>query len=440
MRRSSALKYLPLFLFPLFVWLPAEVNGQTLPLKEAIRLGLENNFDLKVVRTEARLAAEGNTWGIAGFLPNASLTGNRNFQWNNISQRFSNGIEVERDGVASNQANAALGVSWILYDGGRMFIAKDRQNKTQSLADLRVQNQILGFVDSLSAAYLQLVQAAQEITIARQESERTKERLKIATEQLRIGFRPKSDVLLATIDLNTVENRIRNQETQLELRKGIFNQLLGRDPEVPFDVENTIEEVPKAIWQEIKARVQAQNPALQIQNRNLEISRLSIKEIKARAYPQINLNSAYTFGRTQSKAGFALFNQNLGPSIGFSASLPLYTGVSVKKLSQLANTNLEIQQLQTDLFKSRLVLQVWRALKTLEIHQQTADTETKNLQLALENNDIIKERFRLGQSTSLELKDAELQVSGASLRQTQARIQAKLAANQILRLTGELKW
>jgi outer membrane protein TolC len=64
--------------------------------------------------------------------------------------------------------------------------------------------------------------------------------------------------------------------------------------------------------------------------------------------------------------------------------------------------------------------------------------EKQNIELASENNQIVKGRFRLGQATSLELKDAENQLSNAQSRMLQARFNAKIYENQILRLAGEL--
>jgi outer membrane protein TolC len=45
----------------------------------------------------------------------------------------------------------------------------------------------------------------------------------------------------------------------------------------------------------------------------------------------------------------------------------------------------------------------------------------------------------LGQATSLELKDAEFQLSNAQSRLLQAKFNAKMAEHQVLRLSAELK-
>ena len=205
-----------------------------------MQIGLANNFDLRIVRNDAVLAKEANTYGNAGFLPNVALTGGRNFQWNDISQKFASGLEVERKGVSTNQSNAGLAASWVLYDGGKMFITKRKQDTIQSAADVRVENQILNFTDTLSAAYYQLVLGKFDSRITLQDIERTEERLKVSEEQFRIGTRSKSDQLQAQIDLNVLKNKLLGQKIQIEIRKGAFNQLLGRDLEIDFEVEDSV--------------------------------------------------------------------------------------------------------------------------------------------------------------------------------------------------------
>jgi outer membrane protein TolC len=376
---------------------------------------------------------------MAGFLPTVSLTAGRTFQWVDIDQKFSSGLEVKRSGVASNQSNAGLAISIPLFDGGRMFVVKKRQDQQQGLANLRLQNQILGFTDSLTAAYFQLVASRYELKNARKEAERTQERLSLASGQVRIGTRPKTDELLARIDLNTANNRIRSLEWQEEIRKGAFNQLLARDPDLAFSVPDSIPEVLPLDWTTWKNKALEGNLGLKIQNQSLAISQSSVEEIKSRAYPQINLNSAMSFARTNSKAGFALFNQSLGPAVGLGLSVPLFSGVSVRKLSSLAEMGINNQKIQIQAARTRLLAQVWHTVKTMEFQLETTRSENENRKLAEENLFIARERYRLGQATILELKEAELQLSAAENRWIQARLAAKLAESQAIRLAGEVR-
>ena len=415
------------------------VAQTVLTLKDALQIGLENNFDIRIAKNDAEFSKTANTYGNAGFLPNVAATGSRNFQWNDINQKFASGLEVNRSGVATNTTNLGVAANWLFFDGGKMFITKKKQDAQLTAAEIRIQSQIINFSDTLASAYYQLVLSKLDLEVSRQDENRTAERLKIASEQFRIGTRPKSDQLIAKIDLNTIRNRIQNQMQQIDIRKGAFNQLLGRDPEVVFEVVDSVTTVTRYDYSSLKAKVLGQNLQLKFQKQNLEVAKLGIKEIRSRGLPQLSLNTAYNFGRSRSQAGFALYNQSLGPNIGVSAIIPIFSGVSVNRLVKLANLDLETRNLQFKLAENRLLSQLWRALKTLDLYVESADIEKQNIELARENNQIVEGRFRLGQATSLELKDAEFQLSNAQSRLLQARFNAKIAENQVLRLSAELK-
>jgi outer membrane protein TolC len=436
---QKTFKYRDLNFF-LFLFISFLSQAQTrLTLNEALQIGLANNFDIRVAKNEAEFARESNTYGAAGYLPTVNATAGRAYQSNNLNQKFSSGLIVKRNGVASNQTNAGIAATWIFYDGGKMFITKTKQNKQQEIAERRIQSQILNFTDTLSTAYWQLVLANQDLQISQQEIGRTEERLKMASEQFRLGTRAKADQILAQIDLNVLKNRINTQRKQIEIRKGAFNSLIGRDPEVEFSVVDSVVPVQPLAFSELKSKVLSQNLQIGIQKENLEVTKLGIREIKSRGLPQIGLNTAFNFARNENKAGFALFNQTLGPTIGLSANVPIFNGVSINRLTKLASIELETRKIQLSLAENRLVTQLWRAVSNLEQHLETIESEKRNIELAKEYNLIVKGRFGFGQATSLELKDAEFQLSQAQTRLIQSQINAKIAEIQALRLTGELK-
>lgn len=414
--------------------------GQTMSLEQAIQAGLENNFDFKVSKIEWKQNKESNTYGMAGFLPNLMLSGSRGFQWNDINQRFASGLQVERPGVATNQINASLGLNWVLYDGGRMFIAKRRLEQQVQISETRLKGQVQNLIDSISSAYYQLVALNQELDLTRSEIARTDERLKLATEQFRLGIRSKSDQLMAQIDVNRARNKEKLILLNISDAKGRFNQLIGRNPEVAFEVNADLPPVEPADYQQLKQIVLEKNLALQVQKEGLTMQKLIIRELKSRALPQVALNSGYNFARTNNQAGFALFNQSLGPSVSIGATVPLFQGVSVNRMLRLADFDYQMLEIRSKMLESSMLLALWRAALNLEMQLATMKSEEQNAQLALENFNIVKGRFALGQATSLELKEAELGIVQARQLAQQAHLRAKINQISIQRLQSRLEF
>jgi outer membrane protein TolC len=409
-----------------------------LRLKDALKAGLEQNFDIRLARNEVELARDGNTAGMAGFLPSVNLNLGTSLQSSNLRQKFASGLEVDRPGVGSTGLNGGISVNWLVFDGGKMFLTKKKLDRQLNAAEIRLQNQILGFADSLSAAYYQVVLAGLELKTLKQSLGNAEERLRLASEQQRIGTRPASDVLQAKMDLNQLKNRILSQQKQVEIRKGALNLMMGREPDLDFVPADTVqlpENLPFSQW---KNKVLERNLNLRIQKENLEISKLTVGETKSGMLPQINLSSALNYQRSSSTAGFALFNRNVGPQAGLSLSMPLFSGVPVNRLVRMADREVQSREIQLKLTENRLLFQLWRGVKNLESYLESLETEKSTEQLARENLRLMQERFRMGTANSLEIREAESQLENAGIRLQQLKFQARIAGNQLLRLSAEL--
>ena len=426
-----------LYLF--FLFTEASVYAQPLlTLQEAIRTGLEQNFEIRLARSGVDQARDGNTIGMAGFLPSLDLNLSGNMQSSNLSQRFASGLVVDRPGVGSTGVNGGLALNWLFFDGGKMFLTRKKLGRQLTAAELRLENQVLSFADSVSAAYYQIVLAELELKVLEQSQKSVEERLRLASEQQQIGTRPASDALQARMDAIQLQSRMLAQRKQIEIRKGALNLIIGREPDVEFHPSDSVVIPEPAAFQEYKNRVLQKNPALRAQREGLEITRLEMGEIRSQMFPRINLNMALNYQRNSSTAGFALYNRNMGPFAGLNLSVPLFSGVPVRQQLRMANREIKQGELQLKLTENRLLFQLWRNIKNLETWLESIENERSTLQLARENLRILQDRFRMGATSSLEVREAENQLENARLRMQQFRFQARISGNALLRLSAEL--
>lgn len=424
------------FLFVLPLGLLAQPK---LSLQDALQDGLKFHFEVKIARNELDIARENNTAAMAGFYPSAVLNLNSSFQNSNISQRFASGLEVDRPGVLGNALSGGILVNWLFFDGGRMFIARKRLSRQLTLAELRLQNQLFAYADTVSAAYYQTVLAKLELGVLLQSKKMAEERIRITDEQIRNGTRSRQDFIQGQMDLNQILNRIVAQEKQIQIRKGALNLLTGKEPDLDFEPSDSIRMPDAGSFQEAKKQVLERNMSLRILRENIENQRLIVDETKSRIFPQLGLNLSLNYQRTSSTAGFALYNRNLGPFAGLSFSMPVFNAVPLRKQINLAKKQLDTEELRLKLAENRLTFQLWKVIKTLEIWLESHETESKTVSLAEENFRLAQDRFRMGQATALDLRDAETQLENAKLRKQQYLFQARMTGNQLLRLSSELK-
>ena len=88
--------------------------------------------------------------------------------------------------------------------------------------------------------------------------------------------------------------------------------------------------------------------------------------------------------------------------------------------------------------RSQVNLAVMQSFKDYEFQKKALEIEENNIELARENASIIMERYRLGVSTFLELREAQRDLENAYNRVIATRYNTKLAETELLRLKGDL--
>ena len=110
------MKYPLTILLILFVF---KLNAQgVLTLDEAIKIALENNYSIKIAKSNQKIAINNNTPGNAGMLPSVTGNINKNYSINGLTlQPFDATFPtIERSNVQNNNGGAGVNAVWTLYD------------------------------------------------------------------------------------------------------------------------------------------------------------------------------------------------------------------------------------------------------------------------------------------------------------------------------------
>lgn len=410
---------------------------ETLTLEQAIELALKNNYDILIARNEAEIADKNNTIGNAGMLPAINATLSDNYTLNNLNQQFSNGApEIARAGVNGNNVQAAVALNWVLFDGLRMFATKGRLSKLEEIGALQLKDQVQTTVAQVILAYYNVVGSKQQLIAIEEAIRIAEERAKIAEAKFTVGSASKVDYLQARVDANQQRSNQFSQRTTIQQRKAELNRLLVRPADTPFEVTDTI--LINLQPELTPADIEKKNFQLAIASKNIEVAQFAKKEAFSGFLPWLNGTVGYGFGRTQSDAGFSLYNQTYGLQAGFQLVVPLFNGLNTVRLNKIAG--IQVQTANYSFENARLQTNVayYNQLRNFENAKEILNLEEMNVQLADENAKIALERFRLAQSTSLELREAQLSLVDAQTRVVNARLNAKYAETELMRLQGEL--
>jgi len=129
-----------------------------LTLENAVKIALENNYDIKIAQNNAKIDATNNSLANAGMLPilTANLT-NNNSQLN-TKQTQGDGTVRELDGAKNMSLTYGVGLDWTIFDGMRMFAKKEQLDLLEQQGKAELQAAMLTKISDVYLTYFDLVQ------------------------------------------------------------------------------------------------------------------------------------------------------------------------------------------------------------------------------------------------------------------------------------------
>lgn len=424
----------------LFLILCSNINAQTvLTLDSAISIALKNNYDILVARNEADIARINNTPGNAGMLPTVNVNGSGEYSINNIYQKSSSGATNKYPSQSSTMIGANAELSWTLFDGGKMFVTKNRLNQIQALGELQFRTKVLETMHSVIAAYYDVVREKQQLASINEAIIYNKERVTISETGFNAGTMVKTDLLQAKIDLNVqMQNAISQQYIILQAQKAL-NNLLGQDPSVTFEISDSIPLTYKPNRESLLQRLDSSNADILSLKKQIDVARLVLKENQRAYSPTLNLRGGFYLSQTTNSEGASLKNRSYGPQIGGSFSIPIYNGGETKRKVSVARKEVQSAEYELESVKLQLNIELQNILTDFENQQKLLQIEKENNQLAKENIEISIQRLRLGQTTSLEVHQAQESYAQSSARLINFKYNLKMSETRIKQLVGTLE-
>ncbi len=418
--------------------LSLSLPAQMMRAEEAVAEALKNSFDIQLADISRDITSSSATRGVAGQLPTITLNGGATYQNSNIRQEFSNGLEVVRNGVNANVLNTSLNVSWMLFQGRRVYFTYNRLKQEAAGGEIAYRQAIEQAVFNVLSAYYRTVQIQQELRARKSALETAELQLSLAKQRLAIGSGDRVQVLQTEIGRNRLQSAVIQQTLSLEQQKAELNRLMQRSPESALEVSETFDFNLELSWASLQEEADRENLALLFSRNREGVQRSLLSERKSLRSPGLMFNGAYTLNRNQSDGGFALFNFGQGPSMGLALTWNLYDGKRLKQQIYTDQRLLEQQKVFTQQIQLNTRAQLWSAWRAYTTAKALLELEASNLRSTSENLSLANERFQLGNSGILELKDAQLSLDQAISAEATAAFTLKQAELELQRLAGKL--
>ena len=411
---------------------------ERLTLSEAIRIGLENNYAIRIAKNDTRITANNVRPGNAGMLPQVNATVSDAGATTNVHQDLITGATNDIKGAVSSALTAGIALNWTIFDGFAMFTNYDRLKEMQAIGEVQYRRTVENTVAQIITQYYDIISQRETLASLQEAVEVSKKRLDITRSRLELGAGSEQKVLQATIDYNEDRAAFLRQKAVLERSTITLNQLLARTTNPDFTAADSLMLRPQLLQESIRNTALTSNTSLTLALKNKSLAELDLSVLNAQWYPQISVTSGVNFQRTTSQTGLVLSGTSLGINYGITASINLFEGWNLQRRIENAKIGISTAEETISLTKTQVESDIARAYRGYRAAVELVELETQNRVLTKQNISISLERYALGAMNELEIRQAQKSMTDAETRTIRALYEAKILETELLRLSGTL--
>jgi outer membrane protein len=441
---------------------------EDLSLDEALRLAREFNPDfrqqegqLESARWQVRTA-----WG--DLMPNANVSNSYGYQASG-ERRLGSVVLAQQPDFVNSSYN--LNMSYSL--NGSSLLRPGQARVQERAAEARVSGAAMGLQAEVTNAYLSVLQADAQVVQARTALERIRLNVRQAEAQVQVGAGTPLDIRRAEVQEGQAEVQLVQSENQAAAARLALSRLLG--VELPDDVQmvtafDLFE--PDLDVEALVDQAMGGNPVLRASRLSVEAANTSVRAARTQYLPNLSLSagvSASVFqardldplisqeissqgGRFESciqdnrirdllgdaprdcaslnpqnplveqqiqqriqdqNSGFPFGYQRQPWSLSMTLSFPIFTGLARQQQVEEARVSANNAREQLRSEELRLRTEISTAVRSVQTARRTAELQERIRLTSGEELRLAQERFRLGLASSIEVADAQANLSQA---------------------------
>ncbi|MDZ7742114.1 MAG: TolC family protein [Bacteroidota bacterium] len=435
--KHKLIDLLAMFVMLIILVYPAKAQKQ-LSLQEAIRIGLEKNYQMQISELDVEIAQSNNAWGLAGRYPILSAGLRQNNRYDNQPSSTQAG---QRSKFMTNSISPFVNLNWTLFDGFAVSISKDKlellEQFTEGNAGVIVENTI----QSIILAYYKVLLEKEKLQVLEEVKSLSSDRYHYMELKKEIGSSVTYDVLQA-------KNAFLNDSTlfllqELNLKNALLNLhlLLADDAMIRYQLSDSFRfEGPRYQLSELQDKMMSDNKNLKNQYINLEILQKEISYQKSSLYPSLLLNAGADHYNTRMKFEDvkAAYTNSYDLYANLSLSFNLSNGGNVKRAIHNAELEKRIGELGIDELEHSLSNRLINFYDLYTIRKQLYEVSELNLESASLNLEISNEKFKSGAINSFNYRDVQLIYLNAAIGRLEAIYNLIDSHTELLRITGSI--
>jgi outer membrane protein TolC len=415
----------------LIILITLNVWGQEkLSLSEAIAIGLENNYDLEIIRKTEDVASMNNNWGNAGALPSVSfsLSGYENYYFNNSEDYSTQTISPD------------VTLSWNVFDG---FSAKMTKQKLEKLEEQSKGNTAIlveSTIQDIILAYNNCLLQKQMVDVYKELSDLSGDRCQRTITSKEIGASTTYESLQAKTSWLEDQSNYLQQKVNYENAIRTLNYTLAVEDNTMWILSSELE-ISTADYQleDLSVKLLANNQTLRNQYLSQSLAAKETAITKSNFYPSLSLSSGV--GNTWLDYNYAGSTSNYSSNtadvyVGLSLSFNIFNGGITKRNYQIAQIYEEVEQVTTNQMKHSLNNQLLQLFSNYNVQKAILELAMETEAAAKLNLELSEAKLKSGAINSFNYRDVQIVYMNAAITKFQAIYNLVDSNTDLLRITG----
>lgn len=414
----------------------AETPAQDLSLVDALKKGLENNYDIRIAKQNVRIAENNNTWGAAGRYPTLDLGLAFNNTFSDDPGSTSPGT---RENSTLNLLIPSVNLRWTLFNGFAISISKAKLAYLNEISNGNAAIAVENTIQAIVLAYYKTLLEDEKLKILEEVKALSKDRYDYVMERKKVGAAATYDVLQTKIAWLNDTSSLLLQQMNVKNAYRNLNLVLGESAEKKYSLTDTFDvQMYDYKLDDLLNKLYDNNKTLKNQYINQAILKKDIALQHSGLYPTLSLNSG--INRTGSRYKLedlpAINSHSYDYYVNFSVNLNIFNGGNTKKAIANARIQEKIGNLRLEEMKLSLGNFLRTTLELYNIRKQLYTVDEEQIKSAKLNLDISQEKFKSGAINSFNYRDVQLIYLNAAFGKLQSIFDLIDSHSELMRLTG----
>ena len=408
-----------------------QVDGAaaTITLDQAVARSLEKSPTMAQSQLQVENAATSRTTAVGAFLP--SLSAN-----SGASLRSQDRFDPTTDRIVSggtDSYNAGLSASYDLFTGGRRFADLDRSRADLRAAEARRDEQRFQVTLQTKRLFFTALRQGELLDVANSRLGQAEESVDMTRRQALVGMATRSDTLRARLEMVNARQAVLQAETTARSARFALARQVGADepliPVVPPGLEPT--PIPMS-EEEMLEFAERAAPSVRAAEASTGAAAASYSAARTAYLPTLRLSSGYNWANDAASftGGRGSWNINL------SGSYAIFNGFQREATIARAEESRSVARLQEEDARLAAREEADGALRAVTTAAIAIDIAQEAVALAEEDMRAIRERYRVGVATVLDVLTSQIALDQARVNMVGTRYDYVTARAQLEAVLG----